>query len=66
MLVVVPPAHTNPLLATATHCCLFCCEIQPLFMLPLLAWLLRISSPLVNMCPPQSLVLLLMGINCFM
>ena len=36
MLLVVPPAHTNIPLATATQCCLFWCDFQPWLMLPLL------------------------------
>ena len=36
MLLVVPLAHTNIPLATATQCCLFCCDFQPWVMLPLL------------------------------
>ena len=66
MLVVVPPVHTNILLATATQCCLFWCDFQPRLMLLLLAWLLCTSGPLVNICSPQLLVLLLVGMISFM
>ena len=66
MLVVVPPAHTNILLATATQCCLFCCDFQPGLMLLLLTWLLRTSGPQVHMCPPQLLILPLVGMISFM
>ena len=36
MLLVVPPAHTNIPLATATQCCLCWSDFQPWLMLPLL------------------------------
>ena len=36
MLLVVPPAHTNIPLATATQCCLSWCDFQPWLMFPLL------------------------------
>ena len=36
MLLVLPPAHTNIPLATATQCCLFWCDFQQWVMLPLL------------------------------
>ena len=65
MLVVVPPAHTNILLATATQCCLFSFELQPWLLLLLLAWLLRTPDPPLNMCPPQFLVFLLLGMSSF-
>ena len=63
MLLVVPYVHTNIEFATATQCFLFWCQSQPWLMLPLLARLLRMCGPLVNMCPIQSLVLLLMGMG---
>ena len=59
MLLVVP--HSNIPLATTTQCCLFWCDCQPWLILPLLTWLLHMSGPPVNICPPQSLVLPLMG-----
>ena len=43
MLVVVPSAHTNVLLAAATQCCLLWCDFQPWLLLLLLAWLLSTS-----------------------
>ena len=66
MLVVVPPAHTNILHATATQCCLCSCDCQPWLMLLSLAWLLRTSGPLVDTRPPQLLVLLLIEMISFM
>ena len=36
MLLVIPPAHTNIPLETATQCSLFWCDFQPGLLLPLL------------------------------
>ena len=65
MLVVLPPAQTNILLAAATRCGLFRCDSQPRFMLLLPAWQWRTSGLPVNRCPPQLLVLLLVAMRSF-
>ena len=65
MFVMVPLAHNNILIGTATQCYLFCCGFQPQIKLLLLAWVSHTSDPPVSMRLPPLLVLLHVGLISF-